>query len=165
MVAVFSAGACYGATRGLSTQAGIINPVTTLAGPADREALAWIETQTASDAVFAINGWEWLNGTWAGSDGGAWIWPLTGRRTTLPPADYAYGSGELQSAINDYNRRLFQFSERSSAEALRLLREAGATHIYIGARGGPLTPERLAGDDQYRLLFTNGAAWVFEIAP
>jgi hypothetical protein len=155
----------YSAARGLTAQAGILNPVTTLASAADREALAWIETHTPPSAVFAINGWEWLNGTWAGSDGGAWIWPLTGRATTLPPADYVYGPLDQQAAINDYNRRLFQAGDLEPARLLALLQEAGVTHIYLGARGGPLTPEMFAGRDPYQLLFTNGAAWVFALAP
>lgn len=161
----FGAAVGYGAGRGLPTQAGLINPVTVLAAASDAEALAWIDTHIPPDAVFAINAWEWLNGTWAGSDGGAWIWPLTGRRTTLPPVDYAYGSPAQQAAINDYNRRLYQVADLDPPAVRALLQEAGVTHLYMGARGGPLQPERFLAEGGYRLLFTNGAAWVFAIVP
>ncbi len=165
MLLLFGAGLGYGAGRGLPAQAGLVNPVTVLASPSDAEALAWIDAHTPSGAVFAINAWEWLNGTWAGSDGGAWIWPLTGRRTTLPPADYAYGSLAQQAAINDYNRRLFQAGDLDPPALRALFQEGGVTHIFMGARGGPLRPEAFLAGEHYRLLFTNGAAWVFAVLP
>jgi hypothetical protein len=150
--------------RGLPAQVAILNPDTTLVYPADRPALEWIEQNAPADAVFLINAWEWLNGTWAGSDAGGWIWPLTGRRATLPAADYAYASLPYQAQVNDLQSRLNQIGDAANPAALALLQEAGVTHVFIGARGGRFTPEMFVGRAPYTLLFTNGAAWIFAVA-
>jgi hypothetical protein len=151
----------YAFARGLPAQVAILNPDTTLVSPADRPALDWVVQNTPADAVFLINAWEWLNGTWAGSDAGAWIWPLTGRRATLPTADYAYASLPFQAQVNDLQARLIQIQDPADPAALALLREAGVTHVFIGARGGHFTPEMFLGRGPFTLHFTNGAAWIF----
>lgn len=152
----------YAGARGLWTQANILNPATRLVLAEDMEALAWVEHNTAPEAVFAINSWKWLNNAWAGSDGGAWLWPLIERRTTLPPVDYLY-QREPALVINNFNQRLAALTDANSPEALALLREINVTHIFIGARGGSLKPEMFVDSPHYRLLFSNGAAWVFEV--
>jgi hypothetical protein len=164
LLALLSAALGVAGARGLAAQVAILNPDTTLVRPADRPALEWIELNVPADAVFLINAWEWLNGTWAGSDAGGWIWPLTGRRATLPTADYAYASPAYQAQVNALQARLSQIKDAADPAALALLREAGVTHVFIGARGGPFTPEMFLGRSPYNLLFTNGAAWIFAVA-
>ena len=44
----------------------------------------------------------------------------------------------------------------------RLLDERGVTHLYIGARGGSITPGILLDNPYWRLVYSNGAAWIFE---
>jgi hypothetical protein len=152
----------YAGVQGLRVQVTIANPTTVLATADDAEALNWIAEQTEPEAVFLINGWEWLNGTWAGSDGGSWIWPLTGRRTTLPPNDYVE-QRDWWYEVNAFNQRMAKISDAGSPEMLALLQRAGVSHVYIGAKGGNLKPEMFVDNPNYRLLYTNGAAWVFEI--
>src|SRR6185295_13479620 len=106
------------------------NPVTTLVTPADLDGLAWVQANLPPEAVVLINGWEWLNGTWAGSDGGAWIWPLTGRRTTIPPADYAYAGAAWQKEVNALNAQAIVIVDADAPETLALLRGAGVTHVF-----------------------------------
>jgi len=149
--------------RGGQTQIAIINPATVLVTPADLDGLDWVQTHLPAEAVVLINGWEWLNGTWAGSDGGAWIWPLTGRRTTIPPADYAYASAAWQKEVNDFNAQAAQIVEADAPETLALLRGAGVTHVFIGARGGTLKPEMFMGKRNYSLLYSNGSDWIFSL--
>ncbi len=88
--------------------------------------------------------------------------PLTGRRTTLPPLDYTL-QADLEAEVNAFNKRTAQIQDASAPETLALLREAGVTHIFIGAKGGTLKPEMLVDNPNDRLLYTNGAAWVFEV--
>ncbi|MCC6191169.1 MAG: hypothetical protein IT318_19280, partial [Anaerolineales bacterium] len=163
MLALLAGLLAYGAARGLPAQVSVVNRVTVLATPADRAALEWLEANTPAGAVFAINSWEWLNGTWAGSDAGGWIWPLTGRRTTLPPADYAYGSAGWQAEVNAWQQRLAEATAEGAAPAPQLLRAADVTHIFIGARGGPLRPEMFVDQPGYALVYTNGSAWIFAV--
>ncbi len=152
----------YAGARGLLVQVNVLNPVTRLVAADDMEALAWVEHNTSPNAMFAINGWKWLGNAWAGSDGGAWLWPLTARRTTLPPVDYLY-QADWAKAINASNEKLAALTDANTPEALALLRELNVTHIFIGAKGGPLKPELFFDSPHYRLLYTNGAAWVFEL--
>ncbi len=153
----------YAAGRGARTQIGIINPVTVLVTPADRDGLDWVQTHLPPEAVVLINGWEWLNGTWAGSDSGAWIWPLTGRRTTIPPADYAYANAAWQKEVNDFNAQAAKIVDVDAPETLAFLRGAGVTHVFIGARGGTLKPEMFVGRQNYTLLYSNGSDWIFSV--
>jgi hypothetical protein len=154
--------AAFAGWQGLFFQISVSNPATVLATSDDARALDWIEQHLPDQAVFLVNGWEWLNGTWAGSDGGIWIWPLTGRQTTLPTLDYAFQS-EWGREVSGFNERVASISEAGAPETLSLLRDAGVTHVYIGAKGGTLRPEMFSEDPNYRLLYTNGAAWIFGV--
>jgi hypothetical protein len=156
--------AVYGLGAGVPNQINIINPVTVLATTPDQRALEWIRANTPPDAVFAVNGWEWLPGIWAGSDGGAWLGIVTGRRVTLPPIDYVYAR-QTRQTVNEFNRRLIALTDFAAPEALALFREAGVTHIYIGPRGGYLRPEAFSNQPAYALLYTDGQAWVFTLKP
>jgi hypothetical protein len=155
----------YSAAAGSRLQVSIINPVTVLSRAEDVAALEWIQTNTPETAVFAINGWKWLGEAWAGQDAGAWIMPYTGRRATLPPVTYGFGSGALQREVNRLAEQVAAVTDAEAPETLALWQAAGVTHIFIGARGGSLRPEMFANRPHYRLLYQNGAAWVFEVLP
>lgn len=147
---------------GMRAQINIVNPVTTLYLPADREALDWVAQNISSDAYFVTNAWHWQYGIWANSDGGAWLWPWFDLRGTMPPLDYYYDKAWLPQ-VNATNEALAKITDARSPEALALLHQEGVTHVYIGARGGNLKPEMFVGAPEYKLLYTNGAAWVFEV--
>jgi hypothetical protein len=162
MAALLAGAAAYAGLRGGRAQIGIVNATTVLATANDKVALDWLEQNTPPEAVFAINGWLWLGNTWAGADGGSWIWPLTGRRTTLPPLDYTSMKDE-GAAVNDFNIRGSKIKDWTTPEARALLREAGVTHVFIGERGGYLKPELFMDKPGYSLVYSNGADWVFEL--
>lgn len=147
---------------GLRAQITIVNPVTTLYSAADRVALEWIAQNVSADARFVSNAWHWQYEIWAGSDGGAWLWPWLGLRGTMPPLDYSFNK-EWLPQVNATNEALAKITEARSPEMLALLEQEGVTHVFIGARGGNLKPEMFVGAPEYKLLYTNGAAWVFEV--
>lgn len=149
---------------GLRAQLAVVNPQTVLADLDDRAALEWVAQNIPAEAVFANNAWNWQLGTWAGSDGGTWLWPWLGLRTTTPPLDYIYDPA-LAKQVVEFNQHLANLSEANSPEALALFRAGGVTHIFIGARGGTLKPEMFVDSPHYRLLYSNGAAWVFAFEP
>jgi len=148
--------------RGLRVQLTMANPTTQLALPADRPALQWVADHLPAEAVVLVNAWEWQKTGWSTPDGGIWVWPLTGRRTTTPPLDHLYQPGWLPQ-VNAFNQQLVKITDANSDEMLKLLASANVTHIYIGARGGTLRPEMFVNSPHYQLLFTNGAAWVFAV--
>jgi hypothetical protein len=68
---------------------------------------------------------------------------------------------ELSANVTD--TALQQVYAHARVAVVPLLAGAGVTHIFIGARGGPLRPEMFVGHAGYRLLYSNGAAWIFEV--
>ncbi len=154
----------YAGIRGLAAQINMVNPVTQLATAEDMDALTWLDEALPAQAVILINSWDWLNTIWAGSDGGAWIWPLFGRASTLPPLDYIHQPG-WRDTVRDFNIAASQIKDATAPKTLALLQSAGVTHIFIGARGGFLKPEMFLDKPHYQLLYSNGAAWVFAFTP
>jgi hypothetical protein len=69
------------------------------------------------------------------------------------------------SQVVGFNQKLVNLMDANSPEALALFQEAGVTHVFIGARGGSLKPEMFVDSPHYRLLYSNGAAWVFAVEP
>ncbi len=142
----------------------IVNPVTVLAYPADVQAMRWIRDMVPADAVFAVNAWRWQGNTFAGQDGGYWIHVLTDRRTVLPPALYTVAAP--RDVVARTNAFLEQWAQADSLEDPRLramLREQGVTHIYIGAKGGHMKPDKLLSSPYVRLLYENAGVYIFEL--
>jgi hypothetical protein len=141
----------------------VVNPVTVLATPADVEALAWIRNNTAGDALFFVNGRQWQSNIYAGTDGGYWIPLLANRRSTLPAALYSFSGAERRADVDGFYDLLQTTADPESAQFLGALRKRGVTHAFIGAKGGPLALEALLSSPHYREVYSNGAAYVFEV--
>ena len=156
----------------------IINPGTVLATRDDMVAMDWIRRHVPSDARFLINVRHWQGGTYVGTDGGYWIPLLTGHDTILPPAIYIYGSAEYVKGINDLAEAIVAIESFDEESTRQLLDDNGVTHVYIGARGGGITPQMLFGSSypstsrrgelvepsgyRYRPVYSNGAVWIFQ---
>ena len=140
----------------------IVNPATVLATRDDMAAMEWIRDHIPSEATFLINVRHWQGSTYVGTDGGYWISLLTGRDTVLPPTIYIYGSAEYVKGINDLAAAI-SAAESLDAENIRqLLRDNGVTHVYVGARGGRITPQMLIDSVHYCAVYSNGAVWIFQ---
>jgi len=154
-----------GLILGFEAQTRILNPRTVLAFPADRQAMTWLRQNLPSDAMIVVNSWYWQDGIWSASDGGIWIWTETGRPTTTPPADYYFDPAWTQQ-INDWNARWSVVQDLNSPEAAALLREVGATHLYLGALPGRVTPEMVAAaPERFHAIFDRDGVKVYEITP
>jgi hypothetical protein len=141
----------------------IVNPTTVLATWDDMAAMDWIRRNVPSDARFLINVRHWQGGIYVGTDGGYWIPLLTGHETILPPAIYVYGSAEYVKGINELAEEIVAIESFDEESTRQLLRNNGVTYIYIGARGGDITPQMLIGSPYYRPVYSNGAVWIFRI--
>jgi hypothetical protein len=140
----------------------ILNPVTLLFRQADLPAMQWIEEHIPPDETILINAFSWGYGMNAGSDGGYWIAPLTGRQTL--PASVLYGLSNTPADI----RRITQISRQayeastSPAALYPFMKKQGIRFIYVGARGGPLSPEALLSSTDFWPRFHQNGTWVFE---
>jgi hypothetical protein len=121
----------------------ILNPITLLIRQADKPALAWIQEHVPEDETILINPFFWGYNLYAGSDGGFWITPLTGRKTLPPPV--LYGLDAKSPRIKEINLICQEVIDHSQdAEALSaLLKGQGIRYIYIGARGGVISANAL----------------------
>lgn len=147
---------------GFQQQITILNEQTLLAQPADAEALAWLDDNLPEEAVVAVNSWLWLGSTWSGSDGGAWIVPLTGRQSSTPPADYIYNR-DLADFVRSFNEEMATISDWSAPQTADWLREQGMTHIFIGVRGGQMDPAELLQNPGVRLIYGRNGTFIFEL--
>ncbi|MBC7263899.1 MAG: hypothetical protein H5T64_06000 [Chloroflexi bacterium] len=141
----------------------IVNPVTILATADDLAAMAWIREHTPPEAVFLVNTWHWQLNIYVGSDAGYWIPILTGRRNTMPPAIYPAGDAGYVTKVNALAEAVSRADRLSEAEFRQLVRDAGATHVYVGSRGGALSPAWLIQYTWLRPIYQNGAVWIFEV--
>jgi len=138
----------------------ILRPSTNLFRSADRPAMAWITQNIPANETILINPIYWGYGTFAGADGGFWITPLTGRKTIPPPVLYALG----QPVEKQFIRAMCEVVLAKAADAAALaeiLRGQGIHYIYLGARGGVLSPQALLESDQFKVLYAEKGVWVF----
>jgi len=147
---------------GARQQANILNPQTILALPQDMAALEWMAANLPADARVAVNAWQWLGVTWAGSDGGAWIVPLTGREATTPPVDHIYDAN-LFAQVRAFNDTAMADRDWSDPAAAGWLRDQGVTHVYAGQRDGPFDPAELSRNPNMTLLFQSEGTFVFRV--
>lgn len=141
----------------------VVNPDTVLATAADLRAMQWIRANTPLDSLFLINTRYWQLDMYVGTDGGYWILPLTGRRTLLPVLPYVFGQADYVQHTANLARMVSDVKDADSPAFLELLRQEGVTHVYVGARGGPLQPQMLLASHNYQAIYESGAVWIFQV--
>ncbi|MCW1968907.1 MAG: hypothetical protein KIH69_012425 [Anaerolineae bacterium] len=173
------------AAWGSTWQANIVEPERQIYNWADHRAMLWIRQNTPPDARFFVNGFPAYGGSLiAGSDAGWWIPLVTQRKSTLPPLTYGSERGmnneDLFARVNPLyqqlrGRRLPDTTpvslDLTTPTALDLLRKAGVTHIYSGAKPFPppngadrVNLELLRRHPAFKLLYAEGGAEVYELS-
>jgi hypothetical protein len=141
----------------------IMNPVTFLFRQADRPAMIWINENIPPGETVLINPFLWGYNLYAGSDGGSWIPPLSGRPTSPPPVLYGLDFGRSSSPqVSDFNKQVIELAEYPQA-LHDLLQANHIRYVYLGARGGVFSPKSLLNSGQFTLLYYLDGAWVFEV--
>ncbi len=147
---------------GVRRQVNMLNLQTLLVKPEDMVGLRWLDENLPEDALLAVNSWRWLGETWAASDGGAWILPLTGRSVTTPPIDHIYNA-DLFEQVREFNQAASAVSDWSDPAQAQWLREQGISHIYVGKRGGYFDPAKLTANPQMKLIFDQSGVYIFAV--
>jgi len=143
----------------------ILNPTTMLFRQADRPAMTWIDQNIPQDETILINPFAWGYGLYAGNDGGFWIVPMAGRRTMPPPVLYGLSNyPEHVQEISDTCRKVLDLAKKPT-ELHDYLLAQDIHYIYIGARGGALSPKALNTSDLYKTLYNFEDTWVFQLLP
>jgi hypothetical protein len=138
----------------------ILNPGTILLRQADIPALKWAATNLPTNTTVAINPFLWGYGIYAGSDGGFWLTPISGVRTMPPPVLSSMGGIEENSKIS---QKIIELGKDSNGLA-DFLRSVGIEYLYLGARGGAISPAALLADPQYQVLYHAGGVWIFQLS-
>jgi hypothetical protein len=139
----------------------LLNQSTYLFRAADRPAIAWIEKNILQDEVILINPFSWGYGLCAGNDGGAWISALSGQPTMPPPVIYGFGDRIEMGRVNTLCAQVMQHGGNPD-ELWALMQEAGIRYIYLGVRGGPISPTNLLSSPLFDTLYAEGGAYVFK---
>jgi hypothetical protein len=158
LIIIIGAGVAILGTQNLLPK---LNPITFLAREADFPAIAWIDRNIPDEEVFLINPTGWGYGLYMGNDGGYWISPLTGHQTTTPPVIYGLGKPEEIDTINQLVEKLLPIGEDPQA-LWKLMRNNNIRYIYLGVRGGILSPKVLSESSLFITRYQQGGTWVFE---
>jgi len=140
----------------------IANPTTWLLSAYDRDAIAWVEANTALGSRFVINGTPWALGVYVGSDGGYWLPVLAQRFTQIPPVTYGFGPEVYVRSVNEEAAGLGEKASSGRALAARM-RELGYSYVFLGTRGGPLSKLSLEHDPSFEVVYANPGAKVLHL--
>lgn len=141
----------------------ILNPGTLLVREADLPAIDWVEQNIPEGETILINPFVWGWGVYAGSDGGYWITPLTGRATLPPPAIYNYDfTRAIAEGISQRAQTATELATKP--EALHdFLNEQAIRYVFIGVRGGPLSAKALNESPLFERLYAQDGASIFKV--
>jgi hypothetical protein len=142
----------------------ILNPITILSRKADISAIMWIKENIRTDKLILINPFPWGYGIFAGNDGGYWITPLTGIKTIPPPVLYGFTPNDDRKFINQISQFVID-NGSSAAELHDYLKSNDINYVYIGARGGPISPMALLNHAGFKSIYENQGVWIFELSP
>jgi hypothetical protein len=81
----------------------------------------------------------------------------------LPVLVYSYGKPEYVQHISQLAQIVAQTKDAEDAQFQDILEQERVAYIYIGAKGGPLTPQMFLGHSHYRPVYDSGAVWIFEV--
>jgi hypothetical protein len=150
--------AMFGARRMLP----LLNPATFLIREADKPALQWIQEHLPAGETILINSFHWNVQLYAGQDGGYWITPMAGRKTFPPPVLYDLGVAEEKERINQTCRAIIDRG-KNPADLYELMRSQNIQYVYLGARGGVLSPGALKASPLFRLMYNRDGVYIFEL--
>jgi hypothetical protein len=139
----------------------ILNPITFLFRQADAPAMAWIEEKIPPTETILINPFLWGYGLYSGQDGGAWIPALANRPTLPPPVLYGLGTPERVREVNQVCQQAIEDSHDPQA-LYELLQAHDIRYVYLGARGGAISPQSLRDSPLFKLIYSRDGVRIFE---
>jgi hypothetical protein len=141
----------------------------------DIVAAEWINENIPDGSRFYVNSFFAYGGTLVvGSDGGWWLPLLANRSTTLPPLTYGIEPGPVEDYIAYVNFLvgMVQKQGMTDPDVIKLFREYGVTHIYIGQQQGSVNApagtqievNELLHSPFYTPIYHIDRVWIFELA-
>jgi len=144
---------------------GLLNSGTFLFRPPDRQAISWVIENIPEGETVLVNPFAWGYGQYAGNDGGYWISALGDRPTLPPPVLYGLSNSlEYIERINTLSQQVID--NGGNPEVLHdLLVQEGIQYVFIGQRGGAISPSTLRSSSLFAPRYAHDGAFVFEVLP
>jgi hypothetical protein len=183
MAGASAAGIALVCALGLVWLPGVINRNQQMLTPADEQAMQWIRDHVPADARFVVNAFPAYGGTLiAGTDAGWWLNQLTGRWTNLPPMTYGSEGWERADFYKTTNGFVAALRGKpltdaapvavnlAAPENVQRMRDAGITHVYLGANAAPgpdaadhIDAAALRNSNAFQLIYDQAGVQVFEL--
>jgi hypothetical protein len=144
----------------------VVEPDAAYVTPDDLAAAAWMREHVPEDALFMVNTFRFgfLPKFVVAADAGGWLPVLAQRAVVTAPMTYSVE----RTAAPGYVERIVALADLgndlTSDRALAMLRSNGVTHVFIGARGGPIDPTLLLASPHFQLEYQQGSTYVFSVA-
>ncbi len=133
-----------------------------LAEKEDLVAFRWLEENVSRRARFLVNAAYREGVGYRGTDGGAWILPLTARWTTVLPPVAGIAPKADAEQVEDRVRR--SLAPNGCDDSFRRFLEAEKiTHVYLGARPGKWKPQDLDGCPILGEVFRLGPVRIYRV--
>ncbi len=81
----------------------------------------------------------------------------------MPVIAYSYAPPEYVQHVTEMARVVSQTKDAQDSQFQAILNQEQVAYVYIGAKGGPLTPNMFLGHPNYRPAYSSGGVWVFEV--
>lgn len=141
----------------------ILNPGTILYRQADAPAIEWLSENLPENTTVLVNPFLWGYDLYAGLDGGYWISPSALRRTIPPPVLYGLNYTERSFVpISQLNQEIMK-NVKNPLQLHDLLVKNEIEYIFIGARGGPLSPATLSSSALYHQIYVHDGAYIYQV--
>jgi hypothetical protein len=143
----------------------IVEPGASYVQAPDLPAAAWVRDNTPPDARFMVNTFrfDFMPDYVLGSDAGSWLPVLAGRSAVTAPMHYPVERNQWP----DYEPRINALADLggdlTTPAAIARLRAEGVTHIFIGARGGPIQADPLLASPAFELVYQDGPVYIFRL--
>lgn len=151
----------YGGARQLLT---ILHPATIITRPTDLQTIQIADNQIPPGETVLINPFPWGYGLYAGYDGGYWLPAITDLYTIPPPVLYGMGSTTSIERINQICQQVIENSKEPEA-IWEIMGQNDIHYIFIGARGGVLSPTQLDASPLFSTLYAKDDTWIFQSVP
>ncbi len=139
----------------------VLNPTTFLIRQADLPAMTWVSQNVPGEATLLINPFAWGYGYYAGQDGGYYLSAYTGRQTQPPTVLYAQGQAAYVALVNQVCQQTLDHG-KDAAGLHDLMAAQGIGYVYLGARGGTISPQTLRQSSLFELLYAQDGVYIFK---
>jgi hypothetical protein len=141
----------------------LLNPVTFLYRPGDRAAIQWAADNLPPGETVLVNPFAWGYGQYAGNDGGYWLSALAKLPTLPPPVLYGLSNDpQYFQRVNTLSQQTIDWGSHPQELHQMLVRE-NIDYVFIGGRGGPISPAALRSSGMFALRYALNGAFIFEV--